>query len=93
MTIYRFRGEIDLTQYASENLFSASAEYKTYRGVIGYDTNHSQSFDSDIFQKHSLYKLESIDNLGNYGGTLSFTASVTRGGPNYVFGEGCTTIY
>ena len=82
-----FRGEIDLTQYAVENLFSASAEYKTYRGVIGYDTNHSQSFDSDIFQKPSLYKLESIDNLGNYGATYN-TASVTRGGPNYIFGEG-----
>ena len=70
-----------------ENLFSASAEYKTYNGTIGYDSNHSQSFDSDIFQKHSLYKLESIDNLGKYGGTY-LTASVTRGGPNYVFGEG-----
>tara|TARA_X000001382_G_scaffold50010_2_gene33852 strand:- start:1303 stop:2337 length:1035 start_codon:yes stop_codon:yes gene_type:complete len=82
-----FRGEIDLTQYAVENLFSASAEYKTYNGTIGYDSNHSQSFDSDIFQKHSLYKLESIDNLGKYGGTY-LTASVTRGGPNYIFGEG-----
>ena len=82
-----FRGEIDLTQYATENLFSASAEYKTYNGTIGYDSNHSQSFDSDVFQKHSLYKLESIDNLGKYGGTY-LTASVTRGGPNYVFGEG-----
>ena len=30
-----FRGEIDLTQYAVENLFSASAEYKTYNGTIG----------------------------------------------------------
>ena len=82
-----FRGEIDLSQYAVENLFSASAEYHTYRGVIGYDTNHSQSFDSDIFQKPSLYKLESVDNLGNYGGTYH-TASVTRGGPNYIFSEG-----
>ena len=82
-----FRGNIDLTQYAVENLFSASAEYKTFNGTIGYDSNHSQSFDSDIFQKPSLYKLESIDNLGNYGGTY-LTASVTRGGPNYIFGEG-----
>ena len=81
-----FRGEIDLTQYAAENLFSASAEYDTYRGVVGYDSNHSQSFDSDIWQKASLYKLESIDNLGKYGGTY-LTASATRGGPNYVFGE------
>ena len=82
-----FRGDIDLTEYATENLFSASAEYKTYNGIIGYDSNHSQSFDSDIFQKHSLYTLESIDNLGKYGGTYH-TASVTRGGPNYIFGEG-----
>ena len=82
-----FRGEINLTQYAKENFFSASADYKTYNGTIGYDSNHSQSFDSDVFQKHSLYKLESIDNLGKYGGTY-LTASVTRGGPNYIFGEG-----
>ena len=51
-----FRGEIDLTQYAAENLFSASADYKTYNGTVGYDSNHSQSFDSDILQKASLYK-------------------------------------
>ena len=82
-----FRGEIDLREYAAENIFSASGDYDTYRGVIGYDTNHSQSFDSDIFQKASLYKLESIDNLGKYGATY-LTASVTRGGPNYIFSEG-----
>jgi len=82
-----FRGEIDLREYAAENLFSASADYDTYRGVIGYDSNHSQSFDSDVFQKASLYKLESIDNLGKYGATY-LTASVTRGGPNYIFSEG-----
>ena len=82
-----FRGEIDLTQYAAENLFSASAEYKTYNGTIGYDSNHSASFGSEQFRSNGLYKLESIDRLGNYGSNYH-TASVTRGGPNYIFGEG-----
>jgi len=82
-----FRGNIDLTQYAVENLFSASAEYKTYNGTIGYDSNHSASFGAEQFRNNGLYKLESIDRLGNYGSNYH-TASVTRGGPNYVFGEG-----
>jgi len=82
-----YRGEIDLTEYAAETLFSASAEYLTYRGIIGYDDNHSGSFEADIFRRSSLYKLESIDNLGGYGANYH-TASVTRGGPNYIFSEG-----
>ena len=82
-----FNGEINLTQYASENLFSASAEYRTYRGVIGYDTNHSASFGSDIFRLPTLYKLGVNDRSGNYG-TLYLQASASVGGPNYVFEEG-----
>jgi hypothetical protein len=82
-----FRGEIDLTQYAAENLFSASAEYKIYNGTIGYDSNHSQSFASDMFQNNALYKIEAIDRLGNYGSNY-LSSSVTVGGPNYVFSEG-----
>lgn len=63
---------------------SMSADFPYWEGIIGYDSEHSSSFMSDIFRRPTLYNLTG----SNYWTNLYATASVDKGGPEFVFAEG-----
>ncbi len=72
-----FRATINLTSYGPAAALSMSAENPYYEG----------SASADIFDEPNLSVIDSID--GKHGfGSLYATASVTVGGPDYVFIEG-----
>ena len=72
-----FRASINLTSYGPAAALSMSAENPYYEG----------SASADIFDEPNLTVIDAID--GKHGfGSLYATASVTVGGPDYVFIEG-----
>ena len=80
-----YSGEINVTD--SDNgvaQVSMSATFPYWEGVIGYDSEHSSSFGSDIFRRPTLYNLTG----SSYWGNTYATASVEVGGPEFVFSEG-----
>jgi hypothetical protein len=73
-----FRTTIDLTQYAKENILALTGSVSDLEGTI--------SGSVDIFSKPSLVRLNSTASNADWGNTY-ITASVTKGGPEYVFEE------
>ncbi len=73
-----FRTTIDLTEHAKENVIGLSGSVSDLEGII--------SGSVDIFSKPSVVRLNSTASNADWGNTY-ITASVTKGGPEYVFEE------